>query len=122
MITFDAKKFMKALDNYVGFRSMTPPTERSIQREREAEAQLLEQLKVLEDTAKTADRLLLAQVEIAGLVEVSVESLMNSFDDDGHLLPLAARQQKALESILRALSVLADLGEESDGSKKGPGA
>lgn len=106
MITFDASKFMKALDNYVGFRSITPPTDESVRRERAAEAQLLEQLKVLEDAVKATDRLLLAQVEIAGLVKSANEFLVQK-----ETMPVAA-----LGCVVRALSVLSDLGEEAEPS------
>lgn len=101
MITFDAEKFMATLDAYVESFTMTSVYD-SMQQKRQAQAELLEQLKVLEDTSKTVDRWLLAQVEIAGLVESA-----NKFIAQQETMPFAA-----LGCVVRALTILADLGDD----------
>lgn len=105
MITFDAEKFMDMLDCYIDLRT-GPPVSGDSRENREAEERdtyraLLEQLKVLEDTSKTTDRMLLAQVEIAGLVESA-----NKFIEQKETMPFAA-----LGCVVRALTILADLGD-----------
>jgi len=108
VITFDAEKFMSALDAYIEPFTMES-VHSSVEQKREAQAQLQEQLKVLEDAIKTTDRLLLAQVEIAGLVKSA-----NEFITQKETMPVAA-----LGCVVRALSVLADLGEEAESSDEG---
>ncbi len=113
MITFDASKFMETLDNYVQLRAkpLDSTSFKDHEWKEEAYNALLEQLKTLEDAVKMADRLLLAQVEIAGLVKSA-----NKFMARKETMPVAA-----LGCVVRALSALSDLGEEAEPSiEEGP--